>query len=208
MGKRLKQAVLVFIAACAAAQLVRPDRANPATDASHSIQAHTGTTRGLVAVLDRSCRDCHTNQAVESIGTRTPSKNVSHISSRPFAKRSGLRDMPGLSVSIRSAARPRCRLSGVPVRTRVSTRSRQVPVAGPHLLPVHDDDVAVDRGPRPQRGEVAPGVRLGEALTPELLTRQERGQERLGERRCELEHRRRHDLDRLVGVRQLQPGAG
>ena len=64
MSRRLKQAVVVFVAVFAAAQLVRPSRATPATVASHSIQAHPGTTRELAAILDRSCRDCHTNETV------------------------------------------------------------------------------------------------------------------------------------------------
>lgn len=64
MTKRLKQAAIVLVIAFAAAQLVRPDRENPATDASRTIQAHVGTTNGLAAVLDRSCRDCHSNKTV------------------------------------------------------------------------------------------------------------------------------------------------
>jgi hypothetical protein len=64
MGRRLKQTAVVFVAIFAAAQLVRPERANPATDASRTIQAHVGTTSGLVAVLDRACRDCHSNATV------------------------------------------------------------------------------------------------------------------------------------------------
>ena len=35
-----------------------------ATDASRTIQAHVGTASELVAVLDRSCRDCHSNATV------------------------------------------------------------------------------------------------------------------------------------------------
>jgi hypothetical protein len=61
---RLKQAAVVFVIAFAAAQLVRPDRANPATDPSRTIQAHVGTANELVAVLDRACRDCHSNATV------------------------------------------------------------------------------------------------------------------------------------------------
>jgi Haem-binding domain len=61
--RRLKQAV-VFLVVFAAAQLVRPERANPATDVSRTIQAHMGTANGLVAVLDRACRDCHSNATV------------------------------------------------------------------------------------------------------------------------------------------------
>ena len=64
MGKRLKQAAFVLVVVIAAAQLVRPERANPPTDASRTIQAHVGTSSGLVAVLDRACRDCHSNATV------------------------------------------------------------------------------------------------------------------------------------------------
>src|SRR5262245_21052227 len=63
MRKRLKQAAVVFVVAFAAAQLVRPGRTNPPTDGTRAIQAHSGTSE-LVAVLDRSCRDCHSNETV------------------------------------------------------------------------------------------------------------------------------------------------
>ena len=61
MSRRLKQAAVVIVAVVAAAQLVRPERANPPTDPNRTIQAHVGTASGLVAVLDRSCGDCHSN---------------------------------------------------------------------------------------------------------------------------------------------------
>ena len=64
MSRRLKQAAVVFVVVFAAAQLFRPERANPATDATRTIQAHVGTTSELAAVLDRSCRDCHSNNTV------------------------------------------------------------------------------------------------------------------------------------------------
>jgi heme-binding protein len=64
MSKRLRQAAVVFFVVFAAAQLVRPERTNPTTDASRTIQAHVGTASELVAVLDRSCRDCHSNATV------------------------------------------------------------------------------------------------------------------------------------------------
>src|SRR5262249_41074723 len=64
MSRRLKQAAIVFLVVFAAAQLVRPERANPPTDASRTIQAHMGTASGLVAILDRACRDCHSNGTV------------------------------------------------------------------------------------------------------------------------------------------------
>ena len=64
MRRRVKQVAVVFVIVFAAAQLIRPDRANPATDAARTIQAHAGTTSELAAVLDRSCRDCHSNNTV------------------------------------------------------------------------------------------------------------------------------------------------
>ncbi len=64
MSRRLKQAAAVLVIVFAAAQLVRPERANPATDVNRTIRAHAGTASGLVAVLDRACRDCHSNQTV------------------------------------------------------------------------------------------------------------------------------------------------
>ena len=64
MSRRLKQAAVVFVAVFAAAQLVGPERENPATDVSRTIQAQVGTANGLVAVLDRACGDCHSNATV------------------------------------------------------------------------------------------------------------------------------------------------
>ncbi len=64
MSRRVRRAGAVFVVVLAAAQLVRPDRRNPATDSTRTIQAHVGTSSGLVAVLDRACRDCHSNETV------------------------------------------------------------------------------------------------------------------------------------------------
>ena len=64
MSSRMKQAAIVFVAAFAAAQLVRPERANPMIDVSRTIQAQMGTARGLAAILDRACSDCHSNRTV------------------------------------------------------------------------------------------------------------------------------------------------
>jgi Haem-binding domain len=64
VSRRLKQAAVVFIIVFAGAQFVRPERANPATDARRAIQAHGGTASGLVAILDRACSDCHSNATV------------------------------------------------------------------------------------------------------------------------------------------------
>lgn len=64
MSRRLAQAIVIFVAAFAAAQLARPDFANPATDAARTIQAQATTPRELGSVLDRACRDCHSNATV------------------------------------------------------------------------------------------------------------------------------------------------
>jgi hypothetical protein len=53
-----------------AAQLYRPARTNPSIDAARTIQAKFGTTSPLVAVLDRSCGDCHSNATDWSRYTR------------------------------------------------------------------------------------------------------------------------------------------
>lgn len=62
MKKRLAQAGVLFLLLLAAAQLVQPDRTNPPTDTSRTIQAHAAPE--LTAILDRSCRDCHSNETV------------------------------------------------------------------------------------------------------------------------------------------------
>ena len=64
MSRPVMQAAVVLVGVFAAAQLVRPERTNPATDVSRTIQAHLGAASGLVAVLDRACRDCHSNATV------------------------------------------------------------------------------------------------------------------------------------------------
>ena len=63
MSRRLKQAALVFVVLIAAAQLIRPSRANPPIDAARTIGAHAADA-GLTAILDRSCGDCHSNATV------------------------------------------------------------------------------------------------------------------------------------------------
>ena len=51
-----------LVAVLGAAQFVRPSMANPPTDPERTIGAHTG--REVSAILDRSCRDCHSNTTV------------------------------------------------------------------------------------------------------------------------------------------------
>jgi hypothetical protein len=63
MNRRLKYAAIA-IAILAAAQLVRPERTNPAIDESRAIQAYVGSASPLAAILNRSCGDCHSNGTV------------------------------------------------------------------------------------------------------------------------------------------------
>jgi hypothetical protein len=64
MRRRVQQAAVAFVIVFAAAQLVVPDRTNPATDPAHTVQAHVGTTSELGTILNRSCADCHSNETV------------------------------------------------------------------------------------------------------------------------------------------------
>jgi len=63
--RRLKGVTIGFVVVFVAAQLIRPGRANPPTDATRTIRAHV-STKGLGTVLDRSCADCHSNATVWS----------------------------------------------------------------------------------------------------------------------------------------------
>lgn len=74
MSRRLTQValvvVVVLVAVVAAAQLVRPERTNPAIDPTRTLQAQPGATSSLVAVVDRACGDCHSNGTVWARYTR------------------------------------------------------------------------------------------------------------------------------------------
>lgn len=60
--KRISIVLAVFVIALGAAQLVRPGRTNPPTNPGDTLQAHFGSHHKLIGVLDRSCRDCHSNE--------------------------------------------------------------------------------------------------------------------------------------------------
>lgn len=63
MSRGLRAGVILVVL-FAAAQLVRPARANPATDPARALPAHLDTTNGVVAILGRACYDCHSNETV------------------------------------------------------------------------------------------------------------------------------------------------
>src|SRR5437763_1560017 len=45
-------------------QFIRPARTNPPVDESQTIAAHTQMTPQVGSILDRSCRDCHSNKTI------------------------------------------------------------------------------------------------------------------------------------------------
>jgi hypothetical protein len=56
----IRWAAIVFVVALAGVQAVRPPRTNPATPAAHSLARLAPPA--VSAILDRSCRDCHSNE--------------------------------------------------------------------------------------------------------------------------------------------------
>jgi hypothetical protein len=62
--RHAKWKAVAFIVAVVTCQAVRPERTNPTTDSSRTIQAQRGTPSGLGTVLDRACGDCHSNSTV------------------------------------------------------------------------------------------------------------------------------------------------
>jgi hypothetical protein len=54
-----RTALIVFLVVFIGAQFVRPDRTNPASPAGGSLLSKAPPQ--VAAIIDRSCRDCHTN---------------------------------------------------------------------------------------------------------------------------------------------------
>jgi len=65
MIKRIVKIVLIVIVVIfIGMQAVRPTLSNPPVDESQTINARTQMTPQAAAILDRSCRDCHSNKTV------------------------------------------------------------------------------------------------------------------------------------------------
>jgi hypothetical protein len=58
----LKTALAAAAVVLAAAQMIRPARTNPAVNPSRTLEARVGVEPAAAAVLDRACRDCHSNE--------------------------------------------------------------------------------------------------------------------------------------------------
>jgi hypothetical protein len=59
-ARAVRWALLIVVVAAAGIQAVRPDRTNPAVNPAHSLT--TVAPADVRAILDRSCRDCHSNE--------------------------------------------------------------------------------------------------------------------------------------------------
>jgi hypothetical protein len=64
MRKVLKIVAILLIIVAVGIQAIRPARTNPPIDETQTINAKTQMTPEVAAILDRSCRDCHTNKTV------------------------------------------------------------------------------------------------------------------------------------------------
>ena len=88
---------------------------------------------------------------------------------------------------------------------RIGPSDKQAPVGDvskrrPYLLPVDQPLVAVANGTRGERGDVGPGPRLAEELTPDVLAGEDAPQQPVLHVRCPegQQHRRGHaDADRI-----------
>jgi hypothetical protein len=60
----LKIILIVFVVIFVGMQAIRPALSNPPVDESQTINARTQITPQVAAILDRSCRDCHSNKTV------------------------------------------------------------------------------------------------------------------------------------------------
>ena len=64
MKRVLKIFAILLVVIVIGIQFVRPARTNPPIDQSQTLKANTQISPEVAAILDRSCRDCHSNQTV------------------------------------------------------------------------------------------------------------------------------------------------
>ena len=62
MRKRLKIGLSLAVVLVVAIQFIRPARTNPTAAPGASLQAQVAVPPEVATLLDRSCRDCHSNQ--------------------------------------------------------------------------------------------------------------------------------------------------
>ena len=64
MLKLLKFSIVLLALLFIGVQFARPERVNPAFEQARAIEAHVHLNREVEAILQRSCKDCHSNQTV------------------------------------------------------------------------------------------------------------------------------------------------
>lgn len=62
MGRAFKILGVVLALAVLALQIRQPDRTNPPVDPAQAIGRHLTVPGDVAAILDRACRDCHSNE--------------------------------------------------------------------------------------------------------------------------------------------------
>src|SRR6476619_963067 len=62
MTNLIRTAVLLFLAGVVGIQAIRPARTNPPTDPVRTMGAAMTVPADAAAVLNRACRDCHSNE--------------------------------------------------------------------------------------------------------------------------------------------------
>jgi len=62
MRKAIRWTPIVFVVVLAGIQLYRPARTNPVTNPADTLAATGRLTPEVSAIIDRSCRDCHSNE--------------------------------------------------------------------------------------------------------------------------------------------------
>lgn len=62
MKRLTRYAVVAVVVVGVGIQFIRPARTNPATDPSATLGARISVPQSVGAILDRSCRDCHSNE--------------------------------------------------------------------------------------------------------------------------------------------------
>lgn len=58
----LKVSLVALTVLFIALQFSRPAKTNPASDPALALQAHAQVPHEVIAIFDRACRDCHSNQ--------------------------------------------------------------------------------------------------------------------------------------------------
>jgi Haem-binding domain len=62
MPHLIRNAALLFLAVILGIQMIRPARTNPPVDPTRTITARLPVTSEAAAIMNRACKDCHSNE--------------------------------------------------------------------------------------------------------------------------------------------------